>query len=368
MGWSAPRGTASSRVLALAPGYDSPMQASRHRTASAVALALGPALLGVATAVGGLQSAATTALLWGEPMLLAAALYGVLYLSWERRSAEALSLLFGSILGAVAIHQPATPLPVDGLDAAWSERLRDCASQPERPTGEVRTLIWTLRGSGLSPADLTLIEGQRPDLVVLTGGGLAEPAQALSQALGGESKLLPGPSPDADLALVVRGGFHYCGGREDVWEMPLPRHPGGQARAVLSFPDVRGVGVVPLLVGQLDDPGAMGEWLRWPARVLGGGRQLGALAHALGPNNMVVVADAQAPRTARQLDGLLMGAGLDPLSVPATWPDRLGPIPALPQHALDRAWVGSGWANLGVTTIRGSGHDRRGLLLRIRPR
>jgi hypothetical protein len=311
------------------------MQAPRHRTASAVALALGPALLGVATAVGGLQSAATTALLWGEPLLLAAALYGVLYLSW---------------------------------DAGWSERLRDCASQPERPSGEVRTLTWTVVDAGLSPTDVTRIEAQRPDLLVLTGSDLADPARALAQALGGESKLLPGPSPDADLALVVRGGFHYCGGREDIWEMPLPRHPGGRARAVLSFPDVRGVGVVPLLVGQLDDAGPLGEWPRWPSRVLGGARQLGALAHALGASHMVVVADARAPRTARQLDGLLMGAGLQPLSVPATWPDRLGPVPALPQHALDRVWVGERWTSLGAATLRGSEHDRRGLLLRIQPR
>lgn len=344
------------------------MHAPRHRTASAVALALGPALLGAATALGGLKSVATTALLWGEPLLLAAALYGVLYLSWERRSTEALALLFGSILGVVALHQPASPLPVDSLEAAWSDRLRDCASQPERPTGEVRTLTWTLGASGLSAPDLTMIEAQRPDLIVLTGAGLAETARALSRALEGESKVLPGPTGDADLALVVRGGFHYCGGREDVWEMPLPRHAAGRARAVLSFPDVRGVGVVPLLVGQLDGAGRPADWPRWPSRVLGGGRQLGALAHALGAPSMVVIADARAPRTARQLDGLLLGAGLEPISVPATWPDRIGPLPALPQHALDRAWVGDRWANLGVTTVRGSGHDRRGLLLRLRPR
>ena len=248
---------------------------------------------------------------------------------------------------------------------------RACGTAPtcwSAPRASVRVLSWTLGGEAISPSDEASLLRARPDVIVLNGLVQGESADRLAERLSGESKLLPGRNGAPATALIVRGAFQYCGGREDIWEMPLPAHEGGAARVVLSFPEVEQVGVLPLLALQLDRPGPVAAWTGWPRRLLLGARHVAALARALGPRRVVAVGDFAVPASFRQVAGHLAGASLEEVEVPATWPARLGPLPLPCLHALDRSWHGEAWTPLDAQVLTVAAHRRRALLVELAPR
>ena len=330
-------------------------------------LLLAPALLGGAVGLVGERSLLGALLLWGEPLLLGVMVYGVLaQLVLAKRPLRAAALVTGTALGARALHPGVEPTPIDGTEAEWSERLRDCADALEVPTEPVRFGLWTHAGP-LDRDDLARLVAPL-DVLVLVGPDAQEASRAAELQLHGARKVLPGDTPTHDIALVVRGGFRSCGGEDQTWEMPLPADEPGGARALLSFPEVAGKGAVPLLAVALDRPASPASLPGWPSRVLAGSRHLSALVRALGPEQVVVLGDFQAPRAYRGLRAHLLGADLASVHVPATWPARLGPLPLLPLHPLDRAWHGSGWAKVRAEAPELGEQPRRPLVVELRPR
>lgn len=346
-----------------------PAHAPEHWLAHVLALVVavsGPSLLGLATSAVGEGSVVGALVLWGEPLLLLVGVHLVLALLWDHRWGLALATLAGFGLGGLALRRPAVPEPVYDLEPEWAARMQACARHPVERRAPLRVMSWTLDPASPLP-ELSSVSGQSADIYVLHG--LAQPALAegLAAQLQGEALFLPAGATDHGLALVVRGAFQRCGGAEDSWSQALGP-PGAGGRAVLTFPEVKGVGVVPLVAARLPRPeGELGV-AGWPAEVQTGARSLAALARALGAGRVVVVGDFGVPRTFRKAAGALLGAGLREADAPPNWPHRIGSLPGLPLHALERLWVGDEWDVPQVQAVDLGDQARRPLVAELVPR
>ena len=92
--------------------------------------------------------------------------------------------------------------------------------------------------------------------------------------------------------------------------------------------------------------------------------------YALGDTNEAFASVSrlfEAPTTFRHVSGYLAGAGLTEAVGPPTWPARLGPIPFLPVHSLDRVWLGDAWAVTDVRALDRNGSARRPLVVDLEP-
>lgn len=334
-----------------------------------MALLLVPSAIGLVLGWVSEKSFLSAFLLMGEPLLLALGVYGVAALAWHRRFVAALALAAGFVVGGLAVRLPPVPQTPPSAKAEWIGKVQDCANDA-RPVGApVRVLSWTARADLDIEQQVETLQLERPDVVVVYGEPGAEVAAKLATAMGGESKDMGG-----DIALAVRGVFSYCSGRavgdvsnEDSWEALLPTAGDREAKLVVTFPGVEGVGVFPLMVVRLDAPGSLTEWRAWPHRLDEGARITSAVARTVGSRRMVVVGDFEAPSTFRHLMGHLLGAGLTQAPGPPNWPTRLGPLPMLPVHALDHVWLGSGWVAGDVRAIDGAGLTRRPLVVDLVP-
>ena len=320
-------------------------------------------LLGVAVATVGERSLLGAAVLLVEPLLAGVGLYGVLALLSGRRAGPALSLTTGLVLGGVLLHQPAEPVPIDAARPAWAEALRTCATQRAAIRGPVHVLTWRLNPE--EPVPVEQIIARAPDVAVLHGVASEADVTAIATALSGSAKHVSGP--DGGLTIIVRGIFHLCGGHSDSWELRLPDEGGQDARLLVTFPEIEGAGVFPLVAFALDRAGEGDRTLRWPGRLLQGARQVAAVTRAIGPDRLVLVGDSRAPRSFRHLQGALLGAGLHDLGTPPTWPHRMGPVPVVPVHAFDRVWAGPAWQLRSTQTGAGGVHTRRSLEAVLEP-
>lgn len=358
-------GSGARRVSADYPAAVSASSPPTRAWPVLLTLFLAPALLGAAVGLVGERSLLGAMLLWGEPLLAAVVLYGVLaqvVLIW--RPLQACALALGAACGALALHPGVEPTPIYGAEADWSERLRDCVNALEVSTEPVRFGLWTHAGRLDRDALATFVSSL--DVLVLVGPDARGASQAAELQLHGARKVLPGDTPSHDIALVVRGQFRSCGGEDQTWEMPLPADEPGGARALLSFPAIVGKGTVPLLAVALDRPDSARTVFGWPERVVEGSRHLSALVRALGPQRVVVLGDFQAPRAYRGLRAHLLGADLSSVHVPATWPARIGSMPALPVHPLDRAWHGTAWSKVSAEAPVLGLQPRRPLVVELR--
>lgn len=334
---------------------------------ASLTLLLVPALVGAAVGFVGERSAVGAFVLWTEPLLAGLGLYAVLALLLVmRRPVRAAALALGLVGGAAALHPGVQPTPLDGTEAAWSERQRDCMRMIDAAEAPITVGLWTHAGP-LDPDALGKLLDHKLDVLVLLGPGAEAGSAQAQERLRGERKVIPGTTPSRDVALVVRGHFQFCGGHEDIWEMPLPAYEGGQARALFSLPVVDSKGAVPLLAVALDPAGPPRAWPSWSSRVYAGARHVAGLVRALGPRRAVLVGDLQSPRAFRGVRAHLLGAGLVSAAVPASWPARLGPVPALPLHPLDRVWHGSGWTRERAEAPNLGRQPRRPLVVELRP-
>ena len=110
----------------------------------------------------------------------------------------------------------------------------------------------------------------------------------------------------------------------------------------MSFPYVDEVGVIPLVVGQVEGPEGRRR-IQWTQRVHSGAATTAAAVGLLGGANVVAVTDFFAPPHAMTLAQPLTQAGLRWASSGPNWPQRVGSVPEMGQHPLDQVWVGPKW-------------------------
>lgn len=342
-----------------------PAPASRP-TLQALPALLVPVLLSLALGVVGEGSAITAMTLWLEPLLLAFGLYAILALLLHRRFRLAFGVTLGLALLVIGARMRPALNPAAGTPPDWAPELRSCAQAIEPAQGGLRLMSWTLSPGERADVTTLPLEAARPDLVVINGTTDADLGAALGVALGGEVMPLDAPDPASRMLLAVRGAFQLCGEEEDHWVEELPEEPGG-GRIAATFPEISGVGVVPLITVRLGGPGGPGDWALWPERVASAGAKLAGLARTLGPSGLVLAGDLHVPRTFSHLKATLRGAGLIDLDTPPTWPAHLGPLPMLPLHNVDQVWAGGRWRESWTGALAARGHDRTPLVVDLAP-
>jgi hypothetical protein len=326
---------------------------------------VGPLLLALLLHSGATDWRPLALMLLAEPVLIALGLYlGWVALS-HRRWICALGLLFGGVTALGLLHLPPAPRAPSSTVQPWMDAAEGCLAQAEVPASHVRVLTWHAGGARPTDEDIDRLAGAEPDLAVLSGLHDRAALDRLATLRPGEVLVTGGPG---DLTgLYVRGIFLDCRGVTAFWPWvaPDPAEP-EQARVAFALPRLQGGGVIPLLAFQVPsaaaDPGSMA----WPASLGGGVEAMASLAQirvseTIAAGHLASVA-GMAPVAAT-----LEGAGLHDGGGAPTWPARLGPVPFLPQHRLERVLAGAAWRTVQTTsTLMGNSH--RALLVELEPR
>jgi len=278
-----------------------------------------------------------------EPLLLCLGLY---VLGWSILSRQ--SLLAGAtaaslVAGAFSLHEPHGNSPPLVPGPTWLRDLRGCTLLVKPTTGPVRLVTWTIEGLRGVDEGLDEILSVRPDIIVINGSDDPRLGSRLQQALGGEAKFFQSHEPTRGMMAVVRGSFQYCGGDEDEWRMELPAHQNSTAEAILGFPHVEDIGVVPLLITRMDQPIGVLDWPDWGRRVVDSAIVNGEAVRTLGSKKMVLLGDMGAPPSSLALSQPLQAAGLSVAASTPNWPTNIQGVPFWTQHALDQVWTGRDW-------------------------
>ncbi|MEC9391138.1 MAG: hypothetical protein VX944_13785 [Myxococcota bacterium] len=319
-----------------------------------VALALvAMALAGLARWTG---SPSSVWLLLLEPWLFAAAVAAMAGLALERKQTGAIGVAALVIGGSLILRSPVAfdSPPVDR--PRHLRELKGCAVLARDPAGPVRVAVWTVESARATDTGIDAMLELKPDIVVLRGTDRPGVAMRLQDALSGEAKV--SATPTGGLITVTRGNFQYCGGEEDAWTFDLPSLEGRPSMGVVSFPYVDEVGVIPLVVGQVEGPVGLADAFEWTQRVHSGAATTAAAVGLLGGANVVAVTDFFAPPHAMTLAQPLTQAGLRWASSGPNWPQRVGSVPEMGQHPLDQVWVGPKWTVQNTRVVAGSGHQR----------
>ncbi len=293
-------------------------------------------------------------------------LYLAGWLLLDRHPRTAITTLSGFVMAGLLLRMPPDIHPPSPSKESWAADLRGCALLPEPARQAVRVLSWTLDAQQPAPTAESILR-ERPDIAVLVGLNDPAVAESVASQLGGEALYLPGGQVQDGISLIVRGVFQYCAGRDDSWEIPFASGDGERARAILTFPEVAGAGVVPFVAVKLPGPGASSTWSTWPARVADGAQLLGSLSTSIGPRRLVIAGDFGAPRTFHDLAAPLLGAGLMEVPVPPSWPAHVGPVPLPGLHALDRVWTGGAWRPQEVRRGAPNGQRRAPIVVSLAP-
>ena len=330
----------------------------------AVLISLVPAFVLLVTAAVA-QHPLSLLVVMAEPLLLAGGAYGLVLATWNRRPLWAGAIAASLVAGGFSLHEAdiASPTPTQGPE--WMRKLRGCTLLAKPTTGPVRIVSWTVSaGDGISEGVDSILD-IRPDIVILSGTRDRELGARLQQALNGEVKFIP----DGDgMVAAVRGSFQYCGGETDEWHIDLPAKPGGSASAMMGFPHVTDVGVIPLMIARMDRPQGPLDWAAWSQRVVDGTTQSGAVAHTIGSRKMVLMTSLGAPSTALALSSPLMSAGLSSAGIGPNWPAEIAGLPVLTQHNLDQFWTGSEWHVQSSKVLSVQGQNRSPVALDLVPR
>jgi hypothetical protein len=289
--------------------------------------------LGALVGVGADRFALTALVLHAEPVLLVLAVWSIAAARWSGRLGLALALSAGTVLASAALRAPWPLAPAAADPPPWVSPVARCAAALRTPADTVRLLQWTLDGSEEPAAILDVVTESAANVVVLHGAPTPAVVDTIVSNLGGESRLHG--SEGGATAVIAQGGFHPCG--EGLQWSEAMDTPDGLTLAFVGVPPST---IFPLVVTRLPHPATTADW---GARMdTASGRLLNVLAGLQGPST-VVVADASAPRTYRNLDGRMAAVGLSSAPVPPTFPAHLGPIPLLPLHPYTRVWAGPIW-------------------------
>ena len=307
----------------------------------------------VGVALGWLADATTVSalLLLAEPLLFAIGVYVAALLAVQGRLRTALCLVLGLFLGGAGARIPPEPRTPQEGPASLAEELSRCAGYPDGDPGALRVLSWRLDAQAAQAVDPMLLLQQHPDVIVLIGTSDERLGAEIAGLVQGEARFVPPMDGRDGTTIVSRGTFRACGS-DDLWAVPLSATDPTAGGLAMAFPHIDGVGLIPLVIVQIDGPGAPRRWGTWPNRLTEAGDRIATLVDALDARRTVVVGDFGAPPTFRHLAGALEGAELREVAVPPTWPSQAGPLPFLPLHALHRAWIGPGWSSGAAWTLR----------------
>jgi hypothetical protein len=207
--------------------------------------------------------------------------------------------------------------------------------------GPVRLVTWTVDGTAGVSHGVDAILSIKPDIVVLLGTTDPDIGGRIQEALEGEAKFVRSGTESGGMLAVVRGSFQYCGGDTDEWHLDLPGS--NDATAMIGFPHVTEIGVVPLMMTRLAQMSGPQDWLSWSARVVEGATVSGQAAQTIGSRSLVLLGDLQAPPTALALTSPLKASGLAWARSGPNWPTQLYGMPFWTQHARDQVWTGPDW-------------------------
>lgn len=320
------------------------MTTQRRQTHAArarrLAAASAPAILCFGLGRLGATHSTGILLVLAEPLLLGLLLYGAAALAMHRQWAASLGTLLAIGTGAIALHLPSSRPVVPGVANEWTTELRGCAVLPEAPKAPIRVVNWTVDPSLPIGPTLAQLTTHRPDIVVLLGTDDPAIADQLSEVMSGEVQR---HSEGQGAIVAVRGSFKSCGDETQKWTVELPASEQAQAHAWLSFTHIEHMGTIPLMVVAADRPQGISDLPAWTDRLQHSSEILASIAHSIGPRRMLIAGDFQAPSSAQPLSRPLLGAGLQAVNTPPSWPTRLGPFPFLAQHAVDQVWAGKSW-------------------------
>ncbi len=356
-----------------------------HRGLAATLLVV-PLLAALLLRPTGATSWVAGLLLLAEPLAIGLAGYLLLTLLARRWWLAASSLTIGTAAAVALVHAPVSPPLPAQLEIPWAEQAIACGQQQERPTAPLRVLSWDASHASLDDRELQAIVDQRPDIAVLSGVPDGRFLERLAELLPGES-LAFGARGD-QIGLYVRGSFADCGSEGGAWpltvfgqgegpiladyaldhadqaqlpESHVARSTSGQL--VFAFPQVQGVGTVPVVAYQLPVRSSQLGSARWPGAIQDGAQAL-AVAAALGGPSVVAAGHLAIPPSFQHTLAVLRGAGLHDAGGPPTWPARLLGVPFLPLYRMERVLSGAEWTvqSSAVVELPGS---RKPLLVQL---
>ncbi|MFH1466537.1 MAG: hypothetical protein ABIO70_19285 [Pseudomonadota bacterium] len=337
-----------------------------RRVLAALSL-VGPLSLALLLHSGATRWRPLALLLLAEPLAIALGLYLWLLALTRGRWVCALGLLFGGTTALGLLHLPPAPRGALAPDQAWVEMAGACLTQAEVPTSMVRVLTWHAGGASPSAGDIDRIAATEPDLAVLTGLPDGEALDRLVTLRAGELLTL---GTRGDLTGVyVRGIFLDCRGVTAFWPWAAagdPEPSAERARLALALPRLEGGGVLPLVAFQVPSAQADLASGAWPASLEEGVAALASIA-GLGAGETIAAGHLASVAGMAPVAAALEGAGLRDAGGAPTWPARLGPLPFLPQHRLDRVLAGADWRTVGTSSVR-MDNSHHALLVELEPR
>jgi hypothetical protein len=297
-----------------------------------------------------------------EPLVLALGLYGVVWALMERRMLVCGAVATSMIAVTVVLHEgPATEVALQG-GSEEIRALRGCSVLGKPAEGPVRLLTWTVDHGPHLIDDIKQVIATHPDIVLLNGTDNPDIGAQLQEAMDGEVKFFKGSISSGGSMVVTRGSFQFCGGEKDEWLVDLPSMEPNGAQAMLGFPYVPNIGVVPLVFTHLDSPAGVLDASAWAERVVKGAETVAATVRTVGGRGVVLVGDMQAPSSASVASRFWVASGLTLAVTGPNWPNDVAGIPFLSQHALDQVWVGSGW-RVQATRVLEIGDQRRSAVM-----
>ena len=278
-----------------------------------------------------------------EPLLLCLGLYILVWSAISKRPLLAGATAASLVAGAFSLHQPqGAPDPLLP-GPSWLRDLRGCTLLVKPTKGPVRLVTWTVESTYGVKDGIDAILQVRPDIVVINGTNDPIVGSRLQNALDGEAKFFRGRQPYGGMMAVVRGSFQYCGGEEDEWHMELPAHHDGEAAAIIGFPHIQDIGVVPLMITRADQPRGVMDWPSWSQRVIESAILNGQAIKSLGSRKMVLLGNMGGPPSSVAIANPLQSAGLSVAVSAPNWPTNIQGVPFWTQHALDQVWPGNDW-------------------------
>lgn len=314
----------------------------------------------VALALGGLvawvHEPAGVWLYLAEPWLFAVAAATGTGLWLEKRYGGIAMVSILVVCGSMILRLPIVHQSPEVDRPRHLRELKGCALLAREPDGPIRIAVWTLDSDRPPKDGLDRILEMNPDIVVLKGTDRPEVAMRVQESLDGEAKIIA--TAGGGVIAATKGTFQFCGGEDDEWRFDLPARSGRVESGFVGFPFVNDVGVLPLMIGQVEGPSGMHDALEWPERVREGAAKMGIAAEFLGGTSLVVIADFFTPPTTPWVVGPLGEAGLRWAPSATNWPLRAGSIPEMGQHPLDQVWVGINWTVQNTRVLKGMGHQR----------
>lgn len=333
-----------------------------------------PSLLSKALMLAALPAAVLLATAWvvsrpygvwlalAEPLVLALGLYGVVWASMERRVLVCSAIATSMVAVTVALREgPAYEVALQ-VGSEEIRALRGCSVLGKPAEGPVRLLTWTVDNGTHLTDDIKQVIAIHPDIVLLNGTDNPDIGVQLQEAMDGEVKFFKGSKSSGGSMVVTRGSFQFCGGEKDEWLVDLPSLEPNGAQAMLGFPYVPNIGVVPLVFTRLDSPAGVLDASAWAERVAAGAATVATTVRTVGSRGVVLVGDLQVPASASVVSRFWVDSGLSLAATGPNWPNDIAGIPFLTQYALDQVWVGSGW-RVQATRVLEIGDQRRSAVM-----